>query len=169
MYRQFESMNNRRVCELEESTRALNRNLASYDNATASYEGQDAKGCFDESKEKHMFNIPYAVNGSCVKIDTDYSMDNKCYGYDCDKGSFHHQPDRLNTYHNYLVLSDDGKAACTKNHQYFNNWTKRNDDTKQHAVGGGGLIFDPMQPIPSLTFRECVNPHNYVKPSPLLR
>lgn len=153
MYNQFESMNNRRICHMENIKRELDAELSDL-----KIPAQD--DCIDFRREGDMLQTPFEVNGSCAPIDTDYSLNKWCYGYACDKGSFYHQPEKLNTYHNYLVLEDGGKAECTKNHQYFNNWTKRNNDTKQY-INRAPTQFAPVEPIPLVTMKPCVNPHNY--------
>ena len=152
MYSQFESMNNQSVCELDARWRKRNEELTQFETP-----GRD--DCFDDKRERQMLHTPFEVNGSCAPIDTDYSLNKWCYGYACDKGNnFYHQPEKLNTYHNYLVLEEGGKKECTKNHQYFNNWTKRNSDTKQH-VERMPLTFGDAEPIPMVTMRNCVDPY----------
>ena len=150
MYSEFEKFNNKRICDLQNQQRALNDKLATHDKPY----GTNNNMCYDLSREKVLLDSPFTVNGSCTNIETDYSLGDMCKGYACDKKSFYHQPERLNTYHNYLVMREDGKAVCTKNHQYFNNWTKRHHDTPQirdtKAVG-----FADIPRIPSLKFNIC--------------
>lgn len=152
MYSEFVSFNNKRICELEDQKKELNRTLFAFDKP---YTSEENSLCMDQTKEKDMLELQFQVNGSCTKIDTDYSLKDMCKGYACDDKSFFHQPERRNTYHNYLVLRPDGKAACTKNHQYFNNWTKRTNDTPQTGPDPGSIQFADIPPFPSLKFNHC--------------
>lgn len=65
--------------------------------------------------------------------------------------TFHLEPDKKNTYHNYPVLQDNG-SFCSMNHQIFMNNTKRNvgfvNDEQQtnvdHIIPGDIPIFHKM-------------------------
>ena len=113
-YSKFEDASNRQVCELEKV-----------------YESQNST-IFDKRFEKaHCESISggmpplYGTHETClVKPSGNHTIPNWKVGYDCLDGSQYLQPDRLNTFHNYLVLQEDG-MRCTENHQVFNNWTKR--------------------------------------------
>lgn len=68
-------------------------------------------------------------------------------GYDCLDGSQYHQPDRVNTFHNYLVLQQEG-SRCTENHQVFNNWTKRKNFSTEAVEQKAPPLPEPMPQEP---------------------
>lgn len=103
-------------------------------------------------KDSLLKKYQYGVNESCIDIDTEYSIDDNCIGYECDKNSFYHQPEKRNTFHNYLVLNNN--SACTENHQYFNNWTRRNNEGSSFMRNDEPLII-PNDRIPELKLYKC--------------
>lgn len=132
LYDQFERLNRMHIEQLDSQSRK--QNLFKY-NAQFVCNATDAVQ--DVANESELRKFPFAVNQSCVKIDTDYSLRRpSVFGYDADdKRSFHHQPEVRNTFHNYLVTNDVGDLACTMNHQYFNNWTRRHTEQPQAPSG----------------------------------
>lgn len=105
------------------------------------------------NKETEMFLSPFGVNQSCIDRSHEPTYDLKmCAGYNCDKSSFYQQPDRKNTFHNYLVVNDTNDLTCVHNHQYFNNMTRRTTE-------GAQKVSDPLkykqEKIPMPVFNEC--------------
>ena len=67
-----------------------------------------------------------------------------CTGYECDiSGVFLATPDKENTFRNHFVrtIPTPNETYCVKNHQYFNNWTKRRQIANNER---------PVQPSPEL-------------------
>ena len=148
-YEQFQKENSSQISKLEfkqnkQNIHSLNSQLkCNYvDNVTAN----------NIEKDSLLRNHPFGINKSCVDIDTEYSLNNNCIGYECDKNSFYHQPEKRNTFHNYLVLNNN--LACTENHQYFNNWTRRNNEGSPFSRNDKPLIL-PNANIPTLKLYEC--------------
>lgn len=105
-------------------------------------------------RETLMIKNPFGVNSSCIDRSYERNLDlDMCSGYNCDKASFYQQPDKKNTYHNYLVVNDKEDLACTMNHQYFNNMTKRSSETKQ--IVSPPLVIGKDEPIPLPMWYEC--------------
>lgn len=131
-YSKFEDASNRQVCELEKAYELQNSTI------------------FDKRFEKAYCEsiaggMPplYGTRETCViKPSGDNSIPNWKVGYDCLDGSQYLQSDRLNTFHNYLVLQEDG-MRCTENHQVFNNWTKR----KTPSLPPQPESAPPLQPL----------------------
>ena len=74
-------------------------------------------------------------------------------GYEClyEKNTLLLNPERKNTFHNYPVY-DENDNYCTKNHQIYNNWTRRgtqmsNDTPKQSDFN--------YEKIPELEYHKC--------------
>lgn len=67
------------------------------------------------------------LKNECTKLDNNKtSINNLNIGYECLQDKVIYQdPDLHNTYHNYLVPNGDDDKTCVKNHQCFNNWTRR--------------------------------------------
>lgn len=127
LYEQFEKLNSSHIAKLE--TQNQLRNVTEFNSQFMCKDIVPVKDPIQVKQESLIFKHPFGVNESCTNIDTDYRVKRpNCYGYDCDKDSFYHQPEKRNTFHNYLVTNDKNTLACTQNHQYFNNWTKRNNE-----------------------------------------
>jgi hypothetical protein len=70
-----------------------------------------------------LFN-QYIYNKCELKPDP-LQFSNENLGYDCvNDNVIYHEPDRKNTFHNYLVHDINDTKLCTRNHQFYNNWTK---------------------------------------------
>ena len=105
------------------------------------------------TRESLLRKNPFGINKSCVDIDTEYNINNNCIGYECDKNSFYHQPEKRNTFHNYLVMNDNN-LECTENHQYFNNWTKRNNEGTPF-IRNDTPLYLPNDKLPEIKLYEC--------------
>ena len=124
--------------------------------------------CFDDNTDKKNVDIEsklrmegYNSKLECSKNDRKISssIQNHCAGYDCSVNkSFLVQPDSFNTSHNYSVLQEKqihGKDVyCANNHQYFNNFTRRNVGAMTSTEERGGLPAD-VEKIPELKYNVC--------------
>jgi hypothetical protein len=75
-----------------------------------------------------MDNRMAMMDNTCVSrvIPVKRSSFEQLCGYEnLNDNTFHLQPEKKNTYHNYPVLQENG-SFCTMNHQIFMNNTKRN-------------------------------------------
>lgn len=73
------------------------------------------------------------------------------YGYDAYRGEFEQDPDRRNTFHNYLTTQVDD-AQCVNNHQFFENWTRKRVISPQTYVPG---LPEPAPPLPPRPEADC--------------
>ena len=75
--------------------------------------------------------MPYPNTSDECQSDTTDLNNDKVYsdalGYECmiEKNDLLLNPDRQNTFKNYPVIIETGEW-CSRNHQMFNNWTRRN-------------------------------------------
>lgn len=64
-------------------------------------------------------------NGRCGQRPRNHSVFDQLAGYEnLNTNTFHLEPEKKNTYHNYPVLQENGEF-CSMNHQIFMNHTKR--------------------------------------------
>jgi hypothetical protein len=87
---------------------------------------QQFEGCGKD--EKQMDNRLAMIDNTCVSRTrpVNHSAFKQLSGYEnLHDNTFHLQPEKKNTYHNYPVLQDNG-SFCSMNHQLFMNHTKRN-------------------------------------------
>lgn len=145
LYEQFEKANCDSIRNLEESYRKNNTMELICPN--------DVKTTKSVNQETEMFIHPFGVNQSCIDRSHEPTYDlQMCVGYDCDKSSFYQQPDKKNTYHNYLVVNNTNDMSCVHNHQYFNNMTRR-------ATEGAQKVSDSLEftheKIPMPEFKKC--------------
>ena len=76
-----------------------------------------------------------------------------CAGYDCTTdGSFYAFPDRENTFRNHFVRTTPppNETYCVKNHQYFNNWTKRRNVLFETTLVQPSPELPEITPLPPL-------------------
>lgn len=102
------------------------------------------------------------------------NLDEKCYfnndinnvklysdalGYDCmsEPNSLLLNPDTRNTFKNYPVITETGDW-CSRNHQMFNNWTRRNIHVQ--APKRKDLFKLPGIETQELTYNDCRKPFN---------
>lgn len=127
LYEEFEKYNSSQIEKLE--TQNQIRNITKFNSQFMCKDVVPVQDPMQIKNESLIFQNPFGINNSCIDIDTDYSIKKaNCFGYDCDENSFFQQPEKRNTYHNYLVTNEKNNLACIQNHQYFNNWTKRNNE-----------------------------------------
>lgn len=154
LYEQFQKENSSQISKLEmQNTKQHIHDFNSQFNC-------NSLGILSEDnivKESKIVTNQFEINKSCINIDTEYKLNNHCIGYECDKQSFYHQPEKRNTYHNYLVLNDKNDAVCTKNHQYFNNWTKRNNEGSPFITQNNNIPphIIPNNDIHEIKLYEC--------------
>lgn len=118
----------------------------------------------DFDKENLLLHLQIDASISCMtKPKATDSMNNECIGYECLPNSFLFDPDKENTYHNYLVLQDeldknDNEVYCSKNHQIFENWTRRKNgfmlDTQSPEQQSGNLDIY-YRKIPEVRYNKC--------------
>ena len=149
-YEQFQKENSSQISKLE-----FNQNKQNVHTLNSQFKCNFIENITPPHVEKESIlrKNPFGINQSCIDIDTEYSLTNRCIGFDCDKNSFYHQPEKRNTFHNYLVLKDDN-LACTENHQYFNNWTRRNNEGTPFVRNDKPLPL-PTEKLPELKLYEC--------------
>ena len=118
--------------------------------------------CVKDKLENDILRNQFIINGSCLKRSNDTTDMNLCRGYDCSTDYFYQTPDKFNTYHNYLVLQDDlmnkRPVACTENHQYYRNWTRRKNAVAQEDKKDNDMAFFDkyLEKIPEPTFNTCL-------------
>ena len=150
LYEEFEKLNCQHIKELDSQKVINHRHII--DNVNECQK--------DSVLENDLFRKPFAVNGSCALKGIQDNTVTPCYGFDCPNTDFYQPPDRLNTYHNYLVLQDDLKhnipVSCTENHQYYHNWTRRKMPVKKEPISANINFFDNyLEPIPIVKMRSC--------------
>lgn len=148
-YEQFQKENSSQISKLE--FKQNKQNIHTF-NSQLKCNYVDNVTINNIEKDSLLRNNQFGINKSCVDINTEYSLNNNCIGYECDKDSFYHQPEKRNTFHNYLVLNNN--LACTENHQYFNNWTRRNNEGSSFLRNDKPLII-PNDNVPKLKLYEC--------------
>lgn len=159
LYEEFERLNCMHIKELVDQTNQHNNNLLKYNRENQSTIMDE---CNNHVMENDFLRMQFNVNGSCLKKGTtDFSQPTMCHGFECSVDDFYQQPDRLNTFHNYLVLEDELvhkiPVSCVKNHQYFNNWTRRKNPVKREDTCPNPLsFFDKyLEEIPIVSFKPC--------------
>ena len=168
MYEEFEKLNCQHIQELD---RQNNNNAIHQYN----YLNNMCNTQYDISKESDMLITPYLPKTHCDKYES-ISDDNTsvyCCGYEClNSNSFYHEPEKLNTYHNYLVLqnelhNDEMPIYCTENHQIFRNWTRRKMPVIEKDVfyksENTNSMDEYFQELPKLKFNECNPPDDRLK------
>jgi hypothetical protein len=117
-----------------------------------------------------MIRQPFKINGSCIKYPKNTSNFELCAGFDCSTEYFYQTPDKLNTYHNYLVLQDEMvnnvPVSCTENHQYFRNWTRRKIPVKEKDINkppNNNPMDEYFFKIPEVVFNECPSRDDSIK------
>lgn len=159
MYSAFERYNCSMIENMDRETNY--NNMKSYNDVLKPKSDiERSKKLLDINDATYLLMTQYEINGSCKNIESsnDSNGVSGCVGYKCLPGNIYQQTDDFNTYHNYLVTSEDTsetRVSCTKNHQVFNNWTKRKlpsfgeerEDTEYTGTFG--------QNIPKLSFNEC--------------
>lgn len=153
LYEEFEKLNCKHIQELNKQNAEMSKIFDINDVIM--------NPCVKDKLENDMLRRQFDINGSCVKRSNDTSDLNLCGGYDCSTDPFYQTPDKLNTYHNYLVLQDDmlndRAVVCTENHQHYRNWTRRKngvipDDKKENDM----TFFDKyLEKIPQVKFNTC--------------
>jgi hypothetical protein len=155
-YKLFEQMNckniqDKEVFDYKVTSKGFNNSMFHYDKTC------DIRNV---ALENEMFKKSYLVNDSCCDDEcyNKFKYDkykNDCLGWDCVSGSFLHEPDNHNTFHNYLVFKDReniGETFCTENHQVLNNWTRRQYIFKPEERENN-IIFE-FQDIPDLVLQK---------------
>ena len=149
LYEEFEKLNCQHIKLLEQQNTPIRNVLNINDSIPTSY-------CMDTSREDNLIREQFNVNKSCIKRTSNNSPLDLCNGFDCSTQEFYQLPDRLNTFHNYLVLEDEKPILCTKNHQYYNNWTRRKVPMFNKEVqGDDGFLDKYFEPLPRLKLNRC--------------
>lgn len=88
------------------------------------------------------------INNACVSRvrPVNHSSFEQLAGYEnLNDNTFHLQPEKKNTYHNYPVLQENG-SFCSMNHQIFRNHTKRNMGFINDEIPGQAVDIDAIIP-----------------------
>lgn len=104
--------------------------------------------CQDRSFAASMYVGRLPHDPVCVQKPPSGEPTPNAYGYDAYKGDFFQDPDRKNTFHNYLTTQFDG-AQCANNHQFFENWTRKRT-ISEHPHIEGVPEFPEVTPMPPL-------------------
>ncbi len=154
LYEEFEKLNCKHIAELNQQNATMSKAFDIHDVVL--------QPCVKDKLENEMMRAQFGINDSCVlRGDDNKSMD-LCGGYDCSTEYFYQTPDRLNTYHNYLVLQDkkinEKAVACTENHQYFRNWTRRKNAVHPDESEPADMSFFDRysEKIPEIRFHTCL-------------
>lgn len=153
MYEEFEKLNCQHIQELNKQ----NANIMKVFDINDVIQNDNCK----DSMENDLMRKPFIINGSCIKRENDDTNMKLCHGYDCSTKPFYQTPDKLNTYHNYLVLQDDllndTPYSCTENHQHFFNWTRRKLPVQQEEREAYDMGFYDkyLERIPSIRYTPC--------------
>ena len=152
-YEEFERLNCKHIQELNEQRRDIQEHQ-NINDIVVQYKS-------DVDIENDLLRQPFKVQGSCALKGIQNNDVSLCHGYDCPTTNFYQTPDKLNTYHNYLVLQDDlinnVPVACIENHQYFNNWTKRKIPAFKEDKQAANMDFldQYLRPIPLVRMAPC--------------
>ena len=160
MYNTFENINCINVNDIETDKNRQNNLI--FNNQIFLNE----QNCPDKDKditdENTLMFKQFEVNGSCAKKPLPNNENNDCIGYDCLPNSFLFDPDKFNTYQNYLVLQDElhngRELYCSENHQIFRNWTKRKNGFMLDTKTTTDTNFDEYyRKIPELRYNQCLH------------
>ncbi|QOI90192.1 hypothetical protein QKU58_gp139 [Pyramimonas orientalis virus] len=152
LYEEFEKLNCKHIQELNEQ----NKPIMEHQNINDII----PKCGNDIVLENDLMRKPFKANGSCALKNINQTDISLCHGYDCPTTPFYQTPDRMNTFHNYLVLEDDLihnlPVTCTQNHQYYNNCTRRKVPKLVEPMKADmGFFDDYLQRIPLVKYQPC--------------
>lgn len=170
MYAEFEKLNCQHIKELN-----AKNNQNTYVMQHYNYFNNNCIP-YDITKESHMLQTPHLLDTThCTNYDSivhNTSNNDYCCGYEClTSNSFYHEPDKKNTYHNYLVLqdelyNDEIPFHCTENHQIFRNWTRRKLPVMEKDVffksKNTNTMDEYFQELPKLKMHKC-DMHNKLR------